>query len=406
MSQRFVRCDRCGVPHDALQRLCPETGKSACRIRPRALSTAAAGCAIVAERAHTRSPPRQELLGAVVAGKYVLRRLLGAGGVGAVFEAEHVTIGRPVAIKVLHAHLGKKKEAVQRFRREARAAAAIAHPNVCQVFDLDALEDGSPFLVMEMLVGQTLAHRIAAVGRLPLYELIDILIQLLCALSAAHQKGIVHRDIKPENVFLTQPAGWSRVAKLLDFGVSKKIGARRDGEQDDVDLTRKGMVLGTPYCMSPEQARGDRDLDARVDLYACGVILYQALTGRRPFIADDNHALLREVLRGNPRPARDLRPALPRALEEILAKAMAPRRDDRYCSAEEFRRRLQSLRDARGLRASVELSASDVRPTGVWRGRVRPTPADDAAPTRLMRRLMSPDGGEDQQTVVRPRSSQ
>jgi serine/threonine-protein kinase len=260
---------------------------------------------------------------------------------------------------------------------------------------------------MELLVGETLAHRLASVGRLPLYELIEIVVQVLSALSAAHDKGIVHRDIKPENVFLTKPAACPPVAKLLDFGVSKTVGPS-SGEQDgDVDLTRKGMVMGTPYCMSPEQARGDRDLDARVDLYACGVILYQALTGHRPFVADNNQALLREVLCGKPRPARELRPALPSGFDDILAKAMARDREDRFRNADEFRQELQRLRHATGSRARsppLSMSAADEHPTRVWAGRLGPANADDTAPTRLMRRPVRADDVEDQVTIVRPRS--
>jgi serine/threonine-protein kinase len=352
----------------------------------------------------TKAPPPHELLGAVVGRKYLLRRLLGAGGVGTVFEAEHLTIGRTVAIKLLRPDHARKKEAVQRFQREARAAGCIGHPNVCQVYDLDTLSDGVPFLVMEMLFGETLAHRLATVGRLPLYELIDTLVQVLAALSAAHDKGIVHRDIKPENVFLTKPAGCPPVAKVLDFGVSKTIATHQAPQDVEVDLTRKGMVMGTPYCMSPEQARGDRDLDARVDLYACGVILYQALTGHRPFVARDNQALLREVLRGKPRPARALRPALPRGFDDILEKAMARDRENRYRSADEFRRELQLLRDSNSARErSPPLSASadaDQHPTRVWSGPV--DFADEAAATRLMRRPTQRDAGEDE-TMVRPR---
>jgi eukaryotic-like serine/threonine-protein kinase len=264
---------------------------------------------------------------------------------GTVFEGHHVVIGRSVAVKVLHPNYAQKAEAVQRFYREARAAGRIGHPNVCEVYDLDTLADGSPYLVMEKLVGETLARRIATEGRLPLYDLVDILIQVLSALIAAHEKGIVHRDIKPENVFLTKRTGCPPLAKLLDFGVSKTIGTTADNAGDDPDLTRRGMVVGTPHYMSPEQARGDRDLDERVDVYACGVILYEALTGHRPFIAPSHGALLREILNANPRPARELRRALPSAFEVVLHKAMARDREERHASAAEFLCDLRWLRD-------------------------------------------------------------
>ena len=198
---------------------------------------------------------------------------------------------------------------------------------------------------MEKLVGETLADRIAAEGGLPFDDVIDILVQVLSGLVAAHEKGIVHRDIKPENVFLTRRVGCPALCKLLDFGVSKMITPLFGGRDEDLDLTRTGMVMGTPYYMSPEQARGDRNLDVRVDLYACGVILYEALTGRRPFTAANYNALLLQILSAKPKPARDLRPALPNGFDAVLDKAMARNRDDRYRSAAEFQRDLQTLRD-------------------------------------------------------------
>jgi len=286
----------------------------------------------------------RDLTGKKIGGKYVVRSVLGEGGMGTVFEAEHITIGRSVAVKVLHPQQARKKDAVKRFHQEARAAGAIGHPNICEVYDLGTLDDGSPYLVMEKLVGETLADRIASEGGLPFDDVIDVLTQVLSGLVAAHEKRIVHRDIKPENVFLTKRVGCPPVAKLLDFGVSKMIGPLVSGDED-LDLTRTGMVMGTPYYMSPEQARGDRNLDARVDLYACGVIMYEALTGRRPFTAANYNALLLQILMTKPRPARELRPALPQGFDAVLDKSMARAREDRYQTAAEFQRDLQSLRD-------------------------------------------------------------
>jgi serine/threonine protein kinase len=366
-----------------------------------------------------------ELVGETIGGKYTVRRVLGGGGMGTVFEAEHLTIGRLVALKVLHPKHVPKREIVQRFYREARAAGRIDHPNICEVYDLDKLDDGSPYLVMERLVGETLARRMAMEPRLPLYELVDVLIQLLSALSAAHDKGIVHRDIKPENIFLAKRVGLPAQTKLLDFGVSKMTGALRGETRDDLELTRKGMVMGTPHYMSPEQACGDRDLDARVDLYACGVVLYQALTGQRPFAAANNRAVLHEVLTGRLRPARELRPALPPKFDAILAKAMARNREDRYRCASEFRSDLQAVRDvrigflsgaprpqwfasllARGSTAPTHdpgRSTSDEHPTRVWARRPRSALIDDLEPTHVMLRPLSLRPGDDHETIVRPR---
>jgi serine/threonine-protein kinase len=352
MSQRFIRCTHCGLPHDVLQVVCPSTGKVIRRDKSDRSAVVEAPPAKPPQPA-PRAPPStlpprgtsRDLIAKTIGGKYVVRSVLGEGGMGTVFEAENLTIGRSVAVKVLHPNQARKKDAVRRFHQEARAAGAIGHPNICEVYDLGMLDDGSPYLVMEKLVGETLADRIGAEGGLPFDDVIDILVQVLSGLVAAHEKGIVHRDIKPENVFLTRRVGCPPVCKLLDFGVSKMIAPLIGGRDEDLDLTRTGMVMGTPYYMSPEQARGDRNLDARVDLYACGVILYEALTGRRPFTAANYNALLLQILSAKPRPARELRPALPAGFDGVLDKAMARSRDDRYRTATDFQRDLQTLRD-------------------------------------------------------------
>jgi serine/threonine protein kinase len=348
MSQRFIRCPHCSMPHDVLQVFCPSTGKAIRRDKRDKHSEPPPRAAAPREKPAEwppRAPPKRDLLGKTIGGKYVVRSVLGEGGMGTVFEAEHLTIGRSVAVKVLHPNQARKKDAVRRFHQEARAAGAIGHPNICEVYDLGTLEDGSPYLVMEKLVGETLAERIAAEGGLPFEDVIDILTQVLSGLVAAHEKSIVHRDIKPENVFLTRRVGCPPVCKLLDFGVSKMIAPLIGAKEEDLDLTRTGMVMGTPYYMSPEQARGDRNLDARVDLYACGVILYEALTGKRPFTAANYNALLLQILSSKPRPARELRPALPAGFDGVLDKAMSRSRDDRYRSATDFQKDLQTLRD-------------------------------------------------------------
>jgi serine/threonine-protein kinase len=293
-------------------------------------------------------PPRsarRALIGQVVDGKYKVRAVLGEGGMGAVFEVEHSAIGRVVAMKVLHPAQAGKKVAVKRFHQEARAAGGIGHPNICEVFDFGTLGDGSPYLVMERLKGETLASRIANEGGLPFLDVVDVVMQVLSGLAAAHERGILHRDIKPENVFLAERAGYPAIAKLLDFGVSKIIPGAAVGEWDDeTDLTKTGMVMGTPYYMSPEQARGDRNLDGRVDLYACGVMLYESLTGQRPFIAKNYNSLLVQILQGGASPPRSLRASIPTALEAVVVRAMAKNRDDRYQSAADFSRALAPIR--------------------------------------------------------------
>ena len=289
-----------------------------------------------------------------------MRGTLGEGGMGTVFEAEHIALGRSVAVKVLNHTHATKKDSIRRFQQEARSAGAIGHQNICGVMDLGTLDDGSPYIVMERLQGETLAERVAAEAGLPFDDVIDILVQVLSGLVAAHEQQIVHRDIKPENIFLTRRVGCPPLVKVLDFGVSKMTGPLGASvRQEDLALTRTGMVMGTPYYMAPEQARGERDLDARVDLYACGVILYEALTGRRPFVALNYNALLVQILTATPRAASDLRPALPLGFEAVIEKAMARRREDRYATASDFQHDLLALRP-QSLPRIVAASASEV----------------------------------------------
>lgn len=380
MSQRFIRCAHCGLPHGLEEPMCPITGRpiEARKARapalgspptrpgeralqpqptrppgdrpaqPRPFDGPPRAAAAIASRPPSSSPPPFEslgtappppLIGQVLGAKYRAIRVLGEGGMGTVYECEHVALHRKVAVKVLHPAQAKKKASVARFQNEAHVAGAIGHPNICEIYDMGELEDSSPFLVMELLQGETLADRIASEGALPFDDIIDVVGQVLSGLVAAHEKGIIHRDIKPENVFLTSRAGLPPMVKLLDFGISKMAGA------DELNLTRTGMVMGTPFYMSPEQARGDRNLDSRVDLYATGVMMYECLTGRRPYHAANYNALLMQILTTDPRPPHEIRPAVPDSFEAVVARAMVRDREKRYQTASEFQRDVQALRD-------------------------------------------------------------
>lgn len=342
MSQRFIRCPHCHFPHDSRERICPETGQAIPEGAGDNVKSAAQGGASKASRLDT-SHKGLDLIGKTIGGRYVLKGALGSGGMGTVFEGEHIGLGRPVAIKVLNPAQAKKAVAVQRFQQEARTAGAIGHPNICEVYDLGSLDDKSPYLVMEKLEGVTLSSRIQGREGLAPAECIDIMLQVLAGLSAAHDKGIVHRDIKPENIFLAQRLGaTASIAKILDFGVSKVVNPT-GVLGDDLNLTRTGMVMGTPYYMSPEQARGDRNLDARVDLYACGVMLYEMLTGKRPFIAPNYNALLLQIIHKEPRPLRSVRPTVPEGFDAIIERAMKKDRVARYQTAQDFIRELNAL---------------------------------------------------------------
>lgn len=276
--------------------------------------------------------------------KYKLVRVLGEGGMGLVFEAHHELLGKRVAVKSLHANLADDEQLVQRFFREARAAAAIGHRSIIDVYDVGQ-EGGSTFLVMEFLEGKELADFIEIQGALEPAFIAYALCQVLSALEAAHEKGIVHRDLKPENIFIVDSGHQLPDVKLLDFGISKVIDPKQRGGEN---LTSTGLLLGTPHYMAPEQALGKKDIDHRVDIYAAGVILYQALTGRLPFEGDNPLALLYNVLNQPVLPPSQLRPDLDPSMEKIVLRAMSPERDDRYPTAEAMLEALYPFTDEQG----------------------------------------------------------
>ena len=286
MTDRFLRCGHCGLAHEADVRVCPSTGLRIDISGPR-------------PRGLRRSSEVKEgglglgsWIGRVIDNKYEVRSVLGAGGMSSVYEALHARLNRVVALKVLHSSTAGDEEALGRLRHEAQVVAAIGHVGICEVYDLGRTDDGCPYLVMERLVGETLGARIGREAPMPFLEVAPILKQALGALGAAHAKGVLHRDLKPENIFLEDRSG-KTVVKLLDFGISKWI--KRDLD-DPRRLALSDVVVGTPYYMAPEQARGDGVLDMRVDLWALGVVLYEALCGRRPFVATNYNALLVKIL--------------------------------------------------------------------------------------------------------------
>jgi serine/threonine-protein kinase len=268
------------------------------------------------------------LEGTVLADKYRIVRQIGQGGMGAVYEAEHLVIGRRVAVKTLHAEYAHRSELVTRFHREAQAASRIGHLNIVEVLDFGKDEHDAPFLVMEFLEGRSLAGTLQRDGTFPVERAADVIGQTLAALDAAHAKGIIHRDLKPENIFLTDHGGRTDFVKLLDFGISKfQTGF------GEAKLTTTGVTLGTPYYMAPEQAAGESDLDHRVDVYAMGAVLYESLTGRPPYEGSNYNALLAQILSTDPVPLLEFRPDVDPLLEQVVRTAMARRRTDRFASA-------------------------------------------------------------------------
>ena len=273
-------------------------------------------------------------VGQVLEGKYRIVRLLGEGGMGAVYEGLNERIQRRVAIKVLHAAVATDSSVVERFQREASAAGKIGSDHIVEVIDLGTLADGDYFMVMEFLAGESLGQRLQRISRMPARELAPLGIQLLEGLAAAHGAGIIHRDLKPDNVWLvSSKAGIADFVKILDFGISKFNAL--DGEAQ-MSMTRTGSVMGTPYYLSPEQAKGGRGLDQRSDIYAVGVILYEALTGGVPFKAETFNELLFKIALEQVVDPREHVPDLDPGFAAIVLKAMARDRNDRYSSAAEF----------------------------------------------------------------------
>ena len=290
-------------------------------------------------------PDKRRLIGTVVAGVYKVKSMLGQGGMASVYQAEQQPMGRDVALKVLALDRSIGDEPWKRFLLEARAAASLSHPNICQVFDFGELEDKSPFYTMERLIGEPLSERIARENALGFIDVVDILMQVLAGLAAAHKKNIIHRDIKPENVFLVLRDGRPPLVKLLDFGVSKIMTPDDDGGDDITQITRTGIVMGTPFYMAPEQAYGGRDFDARVDLWSTGIIFFEAIVGRRPFTSNTYAGLLNAIIREPHRQVRELRPGTPVEVQMVIDKALSKAREDRYQSATEFMGDLQRLRE-------------------------------------------------------------
>lgn len=286
------------------------------------------------------------LTGELLLERYRVTAKVGQGGMGAVYEAVHTLLGKRVAVKVLldkHAH---KDQVVARLEQEARLASSIGNEHIIDITDVGETRDGRPFVVMEYLDGQSLAECVTREGPLPEDRAIRIAQQVASALRAAHAKGILHRDVKPENVFLLERRGEDYV-KVVDFGISKSMRGG-DGGTLPARLTQTGMVLGTPLYMSPEQARGDDDLDERIDIYALGVILYEMVTGEVPFRGSNYLNIIARVLNDEPTRPRALRPELSAELEAVILRAMAKERVDRYPSCEALAEDLRLLADDPG----------------------------------------------------------
>ena len=285
------------------------------------------------------------LVGSTVAGKYHIDRLIGRGGMGAVFQATNAAIGKRVALKFLGAQTSRDSEAATRFQREAEAASLAESPHIVQIFDSGRSEQGLPFLVMELLTGEDLRARLHREGRLDAETAVRVGVQVLKALRQAHGAGIVHRDLKPDNVFLCRRDDEPSFVKIVDFGISKLQ------QQPGVDtLTHKGTVLGTAFYMSPEQAQSFPDIDGRTDLFSVGAILYEMLTGQPPHSAPTYEAVLIAICTRDAADVRALVPQVPEKLARVVARALRRERDERYESAQDMLADLEAaLRESRAL---------------------------------------------------------
>jgi serine/threonine protein kinase len=268
----------------------------------------------------------------VIGGKYRIVRLIGDGGMGAVYEARHEVLGSPVALKFLHAELTRRPGLAQRFLQEARVSASIQSPHVTRVTDVDQTPDGSPYLVMELLAGESLQQLLDRELKLDLDRALDFALQILAGLEAAHALGVVHRDLKPDNVFIT-PSPGGPVLKLLDFGIAKL----REANEYKKGLTRPGAVMGTPEYMAPEQLYAAYQVDHRADIYSLGAILYEMLSGCRPADGDDAPSIIAQVAQGQVVRLSERVPDLPEGLVQAIHQALEPDRDNRFSSATELR---------------------------------------------------------------------
>src|SRR5881227_1892360 len=280
--------------------------------------------------------PHDPLIGQVVADRYQILSLIGEGGMGRVYLAEHVRMGRKSAVKVINPALATTSDAISRFNREAANACKINHPNVAQVYDFGEMADGTLYLAMEYIDGETLDAIVAREGSLPPARAAQITKQVADALFAAHHLGIVHRDLKPENVMVARHLDGSDWVKVVDFGIAKTI--QRDGSGSQT-VTMAGVSLGTPEYMSPEQLAGEK-LDHRTDVYSLGLVLFNALTGDLPYPKVTSKETLVRRLTSRPRTLAEVRPekAWPPELQRALDRALATEVADRFDSVADFGR--------------------------------------------------------------------
>jgi serine/threonine-protein kinase len=311
--------------------------------------------------------------GDLLAGKYRIDKVLGAGGMGVVVAAHHIHLDDKVAIKFLHPQTLANREAVARFAREARAAVKIKSEHVARVSDVGTLENGAPYMVMEYLEGRDLSAWLEK-GPLPVDQAVEFVLQAAEAIAEAHALGIVHRDLKPANLFVIRRADGVLSVKVLDFGISKATSLAGSGA--GFDMTKTTAVMGSPLYMSPEQMQSSKDVDARSDIWALGVILYELLTGASPFIAVTLPEVVARIMATAPGPLRDKRQDAPPGLEQVILRCLEKDRGKRYASIGELAVALLPFAPKRA-RASVERISGVMQAAGLSASALALPPSSD-----------------------------
>jgi serine/threonine-protein kinase len=318
----ITACPQCSLEYSAGEVFCPIDGA---RLAPRPEGTGAGG----------RASDHDPLIGSTLSGRYRIIRKIGEGGMGIVYEAEHVLIEKRVGLKVLREDFSNRFDVVERFRQEAKSASKIGHEHIIDISDFGVTQSGANFFVMELLHGRDLAEELEKRGPLSPRRALGIVLQCAEALGAAHAKGIVHRDMKPENIFLVDRKADEDFIKIVDFGIAKMsdIETGAPGRK----LTKTGMIFGTPEYMSPEQGAG-KPLDHRVDIYALGIILYELLTGRVPFMGDTFMGILTQHMFEQVPPLKVMNPRcnVPDEVERVVFRAVSKDPDERYRTMEEL----------------------------------------------------------------------
>jgi serine/threonine-protein kinase len=342
---RAFLCPHCGQEHPFYMTRCPDNGIEVDEV--------------------------YKMAGQMLEGKYRIGDMIAEGGMGVVYEAEHTKIGRKLAVKFLMKNITANPLMLKRFQNEARIAASVGHRNIVDILDMGTTPRKIPYIVMEYLDGSDLGDVIDAVTRLPPPLAAELAIQILGALRAVHLKGIVHRDLKPENVFIVRETGGGMIVKILDFGISRLQQRDKVGQ----DLTRTGAVFGTPRYMSPEQARGLKDIDHRADIYSVGVILYKMITGVTPFEQEDYNNLIIAITTEEPLPVSSHGVPVDPRLEAIVMQALARDPAERFEDADSLMRALHPFRSS-AMEEVDPTSSTDSGPLSALEGSPGGTPAE------------------------------